>query len=237
MLVGSGMADFGRGGRVDPVTTRFGAPAAAVREVIIGDCSVLVLPRHGDDHGLPPHRINYRANLLALKQCGATAVISVNTVGVITEAAKPGELAVPAQLIDYSWGRDGSYFEGGEDGVRHIDFSVPFSDALRQRLLRAAAVSGVPCHDGGVYGVTQGPRLETAAEVDRYEKDGVDYVGMTLMPEAALARELELESACLSMVVNPAAGRGDADIHADIRRSLESAKSRAVRVLEAFFAL
>jgi purine nucleoside phosphorylase len=141
---------------------------------------------------------------------------------------------VPDQLIDYTWGRDHSIYEG-VDKLEHIDLTNPFSEQLRQEVLKAARRSDLSVHNGGVYAVTQGPRLETAAEVDRLERDGADYVGMTAMPEAALARELGMDYACLSLVVNYAAGRGEKSIHADIEASTITAKMQAMKVLRVFF--
>ena len=158
----------------------------------------------------------------------------MNTVGVITSNIHPGQVVVPDQLIDYTWGRDHSIYEGVEK-LEHIDLTNPFSEHLRQEVLKAARHSDVSVHNGGVYAVTQGPRLETAAEVDRLERDGVDYVGMTAMPEAALARELGMDYACLSLVVNYAAGRGEKSIHADIEASTITAKMQAMKVLRVFF--
>ncbi len=236
IIAGSGFADFGAEAPARAVATRFGAPSAPIRRLDYDALEVLLLARHGEHHDIPPHRINYRANLKALKLLGAEAVIALNTVGVIPARPYPGQLAVPQQLIDYTWGRPQTLFDGGAEGLDHVDFTEPFSDDLRRALIAAAADAEVECHDGGVYGVTQGPRLETAAEVDRFERDGVDFLGMTAMPEAALARELGLGYACLSLIVNRAAGRGAAAIHDDIEASTLTAKLGAVRVLKRFFA-
>lgn len=235
LIVGSGMADFGGDGEALNLDTRFGAPSAPPRRVTIGSQPVLVLPRHGAAHDIAPHRINYRANLAALDACGVRSILSLNTVGVIPASVSPGSLAVPDQLIDYTWGREHSIRDGKAAALDHVDFTEPFSSDLRRRLLAAAAAAGIPCRDGGVYGVTQGPRLETAAEIDRLERDGVDYVGMTAMPETGIARELGIEIACLSMVVNAAAGRGSTAIHADIEASIAAARRLAEAVLEGFF--
>lgn len=235
VIVGSGMAGFGREAETLAVSTACGEPSSPLRRVEFAGREVLVLPRHGVEHQIPPHRINYRANLLALEMSGVTSVLCVNTVGVVPASPVPGELVVPAQLIDYTWGREHTYFDGESARIEHIDVAEPFSGTLRDALLAAASAASVPCHDGGTYGVTQGPRLETAAEVDRYERDGVDFIGMTAMPEVALARELGLDVACLSMIVNPAAGRGRGPIHADIAASMERARARAIAVLERFF--
>jgi purine nucleoside phosphorylase len=201
----------------------------------MGGHEVLWLPRHGDEHAIPPHRINYRANLYALEAAGATAVIAMNTVGVITERLRPGDIVIPAQLIDYTWGREHTYFDGTTGEVRHVEFSAPFTPALRERLLCAAGAAGIDCVDGGVYAVTQGPRLETPAEIDRLERDGADMVGMTAMPEAVLAAELGLEYAAIGLAVNPAAGRTEASLHAEVEKYSRAARDKAEALLGAFF--
>ncbi len=234
ILAGSGFADFGGDAPSRDMVTPYGPPSAPLRSQAYGERSVLLLARHGEPHEIPPHRINYRANLAALKLAGAEAVIALNTVGVIRARLYPGQLAVPGQLIDYTWGREHTIHDGGST-LDHVDFTEPFSERLRSALLAAAAGAEVECFDGGVYGVTQGPRLETAKEVDRYEADGVDFLGMTAMPEAALAREFGIEYACLSLIVNRAAGRGETAIHDDIEASTLSAKLAAMRVLKEFF--
>lgn len=164
------------------------------------------LDRHGEGHGLLPHEINYRANIWLLRELGVEAVVAVLTVGGIAASLRDGDFAAPRQLIDYTWGREHTYSGGGRRF--HADFGEPFAAAVRARLLAAAQTTGVAVVDGGVYGCTQGPRLETPAEIDRMERDGCTVVGMTAMPEAALARELGLPYAGLCLVVNPAAGRG-----------------------------
>ena len=181
-------------------------------EVVLGDFAgkrLAFLARHGESHTLAPHRVNYRANLWALHALGARRVIGVNAVGGIRADMGPRVLVVPDQLIDYTHGRVTSFcdVEGAE--VRHIDFSEPYTASLRQALLAAAGRAGIAVGDGGCYGATQGPRLETRAEIARMKRDGCDLVGMTGMPEAALARELDLEYACLALVANFAAGCGD----------------------------
>ena len=160
--------------------------------------------------------------------------IDKGAVGVINRQVHPGQVAVPVQLIDYTFGRKHSYYNGDGE-LDHIDFTHPFTESLRQGLLEAGRQSGVTVYDGGVYGVTQGPRLETAAEVDRYERDGADFLGMTAMPEASLAREIGMEYACLSLIVNHAAGRGERTIHEDLEASTMTAKMQAMKVLRVFF--
>jgi 5'-methylthioinosine phosphorylase len=200
-----GLANIERQG----VATPFG-PASG--EIVLGDFAgkrVAFLARHGESHTLAPHRVNYRANLWALHSLGARRVVGVNAVGGIRADMGPRVIVVPDQLIDYTHGRFASFcdVEGAE--VRHIDFSEPYTASLRQDLLAAASRAGVAVIDGGCYGATQGPRLETRAEIARMKRDGCDLVGMTGMPEAALARELELDYACLALVANFAAGCGE----------------------------
>ncbi|MFT3756920.1 MAG: S-methyl-5'-thioinosine phosphorylase [Pseudoxanthomonas sp.] len=190
--------------------TRFGVPSGPVRIGRLRGQRVAFLARHGEGHSLPPHKINYRANLDALKQLGVARVLALNTVGGITEACGPRVLACPDQLIDYTWGRISTFCEDEGTDVLHVDFGDPYSPPLRQAVLSAAQRAGVAVVDGGCYGATQGPRLETKAEIARMRRDGCDLVGMTGMPEAGLARELGLEYACLAIVANWAAGCGDA---------------------------
>lgn len=193
---------------------------------------VVFLARHGQQHSLPPHLVNYRANLWALKEAGVKQIIAVNAVGSINPAMPAEALVIPDQIVDYTWGRESSYSEPGK--VIHIDFSYPYSESVRERLLAAGQRLGISLHNGGVYGATQGPRLETAAEINRLDRDGCDIVGMTGMPEACLARELELEYACLALVVNMAAGRSDGIITMEeIQRALENGMSKVRSVLAA----
>lgn len=194
--------------RREIVRTPYGEASGPVTFGHIGKTEAVFLARHGYGHTLAPHEVNYRANLWALNHLGVTRVVAVATVGGIAPDLGAGTLALPDQIIDYTWGRPSTYFEGAEQPVTHIDFTYPFDEETRQMLLAAAADSGVPLVDGGTYGAVQGPRLETKAEIDRLDRDGATMVGMTLMPEAALARELKLLYAAITVVVNPAAGRG-----------------------------
>ena len=189
--------------------TPYGDPSGAVTFGQLGGQPVAFLARHGYGHTIPPHEVNYRANLWALHKIGASGVVSVASVGSIRADLKPGDIVIPHQLIDYSWGRKSTYHEGCGVAVRHVDFTDPYDPALRQKLIEAAARAGVTVSDAAVYAVTQGPRLETAAEIDRFERDGADLVGMTAMPEAVLARELGLPYAAINLVANYAAGRAD----------------------------
>ncbi len=193
--------------------------------------AVAFVPRHGRGHKVPPHRVNYRANLWALHAIGVRAVIGVNAVGGIHPETGPGRLAVPDQIIDYSWGREHTFFADGLDSVTHIDFSHPYDARLRQLLI--AAAQGRALWPQGVYGCTQGPRLESGAEVQRLLRDGCDMVGMTGMPEAALARELGLAYACLALSVNWAAGLSDELITMDaIERVLSTGMTDVLDVLQ-----
>jgi len=188
--------------------TRYGAPSGPIRVGTLGGRRVAFLARHGEGHSLPPHQINYRANLAALQAVGANRVLALNTVGGITERFGPRVLGCPDQLIDYTWGRISTLCEEPGTEVLHVDFGEPYTRGLRAAVLAAAQRAGVALVDGGCYGATQGPRLETRAEIARMRRDGCDLVGMTGMPEAGLARELGLEYACLAIVANWAAGAG-----------------------------
>ena len=190
------------------VRTPYGEPSGPLTFGRIGAGEVVFLARHGYAHTLAPHEINYRANLWALQSKEVTRVIAVCTVGGITPELTAGTIAIPDQIIDYTWGRPSTYFEGAEQPVTHIDFTYPYSEPMRRMAIEAAAEGGLPVVEGGTYAAVQGPRLETKAEIDRLEGDGATMVGMTGMPEAALARELGLEYAALAVVVNAAAGRG-----------------------------
>lgn len=189
--------------------TPYGEPSGAVTFGQICGRPVAFLARHGYGHTIPPHEVNYRANIWALWTRGAVGIVSVASVGSIRPDLKPGDLVVPNQIIDYTWGRKSTYHDGQDGKVVHIDFTEPYDETLRQQLIEAARDSGVAVSDSGVYAATQGPRLETAAEINRLERDGADVVGMTGMPEAALARELGVPYAAISVVANYAAGRAD----------------------------
>ena len=192
--------------------TPYGVPSAAIEVGMLEGCRVLFLQRHGQPAIVPPHLVNYRANLWALRSLGATDIVAINAVGGISPAMQPGELVIPDQLIDYTWGRAHTFDEGGDGQLHHIDFTEPYQSELRTALLAVADRRGIACQRAAVYGATQGPRLETAAEIRRMAADGCDVVGMTGMPEAALAKELGLAYASVCMVVNLAAGLGDEPI-------------------------
>ncbi|MDD2987572.1 MAG: S-methyl-5'-thioinosine phosphorylase [Zoogloea sp.] len=193
--------------RREVVRTPYGEPSGALTFGRLCHKPVVFLARHGYGHTIPPHRVNYQANLWALHQAKVDAIISVASVGGIRADLCPGSLVVPNQIIDYTWGRKSTFHENFDEAVVHIDFTEPYDLALRQRILAAAAAAGEKVADGAVYGATQGPRLETAAEINRLERDGCDVVGMTGMPEAALARELGIPYAAINVIANFAAGR------------------------------
>ncbi|MDQ3565521.1 MAG: S-methyl-5'-thioinosine phosphorylase [Pseudomonadota bacterium] len=188
--------------------TPYGEPSSPLVHGLLCGKEIVFMVRHGVSHAIPPHRVNYRANLWALKDIGIEKLISIAAVGGITSELIPSRIAFPDQIIDYTWSRANTFFEDGIDQVTHIDFTHPYCEKLRQALIRAAGQAGIEARASGTYGATQGPRLETAAEIDRIERDGCDMVGMTGMPEAALARELELCYATCAVVANRAAGRG-----------------------------
>jgi 5'-methylthioinosine phosphorylase len=233
IIGGSGLDTLAtlEGARGGSAPTPFG-PSAPVYRGRLAGLDVLFAPRHGDGHRLPPHRINYRANIRALRETGATAVIAVAAVGGI-RGHVPGALALPHQIIDYTSGRDATFFDGAEAPVTHVDFTQPYTPRLRALCLRAAARAGVTLADGGVYAAVNGPRLETAAEIDRLERDGATMVGMTGMPEAGLAREAGLEYATIALCVNHAAGRGDSTeaVSHEALAAVMDAGMRAVRIL------
>ena len=233
IIVGSGSGHWPlAAGPEVVVETPFGAPSSALARIVIGGAEVLALARHGLAHTLAPHAVNYRANLWALHAAGVRTCIGVNTVGAIAPGFVPGELAIPDQIIDYTWGRASSF---GADGapVTHSEFTEPFTAELRGELATAAADCGLSVRRG-VYGVTQGPRLETAAEIDVLARDGCAMVGMTAMPEAILARELGMAYAICAAAVNYAAGRGPGGIAilADIDRHMALTMARIAKVLE-----
>ena len=213
--------------------TPWGDPSGALTFGHICDQEVVFLARHGYGHTIPPHEVNYRANLWALKDHGVDRVVSVATVGGIHPDLLPGMLVIPDQIIDYTHGRGATYFLQSDKPVTHLDFTYPYCEAMRAALLQAAASNGISLRDGGVYGAVQGPRLETAAEINRMERDGADMVGMTGMPEAYLARELDICYAAIGVVVNDAAGRGvskNGIREEDIERVLDDLMIR-VRIL------
>ena len=189
--------------------TPYGEPSGAFLFGTLNQHEVIFLARHGYGHTIPPHLVNYRANLWVLREQGVSEIISVATVGGIRADLTPGVIVVPDQIIDYTHGRDATFFEARDKPFSNADFTLPYSSSLRSRILRSAQTAQQPCVDGGVYAATQGPRLDSIAEINRYERDGADMVGMTGMPETALAKELKLSYATIAVVANYAAGRGD----------------------------
>jgi len=232
LIVGSGFDRLGADARGEAaVTTPFGDPSSPLLRLALGNVTVAAIARHGIPHAIAPHAVNYRANVWALHAAGVRRLIAVNVVGAIADGFAPADVAIPDQIIDYTWGRESSF--GAENGrVRHVDVTEPFDSGLCARLIEAAAVLGRPVRRG-VYGVTQGPRLETAAEIDRLERDGCAMVGMTAMPEAALARELDIAYAICAVAVNYAAGRSPAGvaIHDELERTLAVGIERVAKVL------
>ncbi len=230
LIVGSGYRLLGLEVVARSATkTAYGPPSSPILTAAFGDARVAVILRHGEGHGIAPHQINYRANIRALQQIGVRRCIALNTVGTIAPDFQPGELAVPEQLIDYTWGREQTF--GGDQPV-HVEFTQPFDRRLAAHLRRRIQRAGHRCA-GGVYGVTQGPRLESAAEIDRLERDGCTMVGMTAMPEAVLAAEAGIAYALCAIGVNQAAGRGpeNTSIHAAMERHLTLGLSRTRELL------
>ncbi|MFN2360357.1 MAG: S-methyl-5'-thioinosine phosphorylase [Marinobacter sp.] len=215
------------------VNTPWGQPTSALVEGRLGDQTVVFLARHGNPHRIPPHQVNYRANLQALHDAGVRTVVGVNAVGGIHPDMGPAHIVIPDQIIDYTWGRASTFFEGELEETTHIDFTWPYTEKARQILITAARDEGVAFSGFGVYAATQGPRLETAAEVRKLERDGCDLVGMTGMPEASLAAELQMNYVCLALVVNHAAGKSDHIITmAEIEAAIEQGMSGIKRILE-----
>jgi purine nucleoside phosphorylase len=182
IIGGSGAADFLPGGQVVAVPAGpWGLTSGPVRQLCIAGHEVLLMSRHGEPglRAIPPHAVNYRANVWTFRELGVDHLLGINTVGGISTDAACGTLVLPDQLIDYSWGREHSYAGTGSFPLRHVEFTTPFCTRLRDLLLAAASRAGLQLKPAGTYGVTQGPRLETAAEIDRMERDGCDLVGMT----------------------------------------------------------
>ncbi len=235
IIGGTGLTKLGvlKVTRSEVIQTPFGEPSCPLTYGQLYGRKVIFLPRHGPGHTLPPHKINYRANLWALGKAGVTHIIAVAAVGGISAYLGPGELAIPDQIIDYTWGREHTFFAEDLQRVIHVDFTYPYCAKLRRLLLQAAATAGIPVIDPVTYGAVQGPRLETAAEIDRLERDGCHVVGMTGMPEAALARELDLSYAAIAVIANQAAGRSDKLIEmAQIEQNLNLGMEKVRCLLE-----
>ncbi len=238
LIAGTGFADWLEGYQQHQLSTVYGSPSAPITEVRLGNCQVFYLPRHGNPHQLAPHAVNYRANIEALHSLGVGEIIAVNVVGSIRPEWPSGSLIVPDQIIDYTWGRAHTFFDlidRAEQPNEHIDFTHPYTGVLRQALLRAGEVSGLKLSDGGCYAATQGPRLETAAEVQRIKRDGGDVIGMTGMPEASLAREKNMAFASVCLVSNLAAGIADSELSiTEIMDNVKAGSQQVQSLLQRF---
>lgn len=237
VIGGSGLTEFPELDIIseESILTPYGDPSAAIIIAKLWDQEIVFLARHGRPHRIPPHKINYRANLWALQHLGVDRVISVNAVGGISETQDTGVIAIPDQIVDYTYSREMTYSDSAAVELKHVDFTYPYNEALRLDLLSAAKTMSLAVVDSAVHGVTQGPRLESAAEIRRLAMDGCDIVGMTGMPEAGLARELELDFACVSLVVNKAAGCSDILITMDdIHNALEQGMGKIKALIGAY---
>ena len=215
--------------------TPFGHPSAEYISGNMNGKEVIFLARHGNPHTIPPHKINYRANIWGLKQLGVTDIIAIAAVGGITPTMAPAHIAFPDQIIDYSYGRDHTFYADDLESVTHIDFTFPYNEQLRSRLIQLASIANLTCSTTGTYGCTQGPRLESIAEIKRLEKDGCDLVGMTGMPEAALAKELDINYAAIAVVANWAAGKSEGEITmAEIEHHLKDGMANVIALLTSF---
>jgi 5'-methylthioinosine phosphorylase len=237
IIGGTGLTQLGalRIIKQDQLTTPYGPPSATLITGEINRQEVVFLARHGNPHSIAPHNINYRANIWGLKELGVEQIIAVAAVGGITAEMAPAHIAIPDQIIDYSYGRKHTFFDDDNGPVTHIDFTYPYSQTLRSRLITAAAKAHIKISPVGTYGCSQGPRLETAAEISRMERDGCDLVGMTGMPEAALARELGIEYAAIAVIANWAAGKIEGEITmAEIEQHLHKGMANTVELLKSF---
>lgn len=235
IIGGSGLTEL-KGlefGHREVIRTPYGEPSGALCFGKLSGCNVVFLTRHGPGHTIPPHKVNYRANLYALKQVGTTHVIAVNAVGGISTDLSPLDLVLPNQIIDYTYSRAHTFFNSEHEPVIHTDFTRPYCEQARGIIAEAARSNHIDLVETGTYAATQGPRFETAAEVNRLERDGSTIVGMTGMPEASLARELDLCYAMIAVVANAAAGRGDGEVSVDeIMQNLQTGIDKARRLLE-----
>lgn len=213
--------------------TPYGEPSGFLTYGKLAGREVVFLPRHGYAYTIPPHLVNYRANIWALKSIGIRRVLAIAAVGGIRDNMRPGWIAFPDQIIDYTYGRAHSFFELDSKSVAHVDFTHPYDVSLREQLIASAESASLQFVAKATYGASQGPRLETAAEINRMERDGCDLVGMTGMPEAALAREQKLAYACCAVITNGAAGKSHEDIHAEIEIHLKQGMDQVRRLLQA----
>ena len=237
IIGGTGLASFPglKIIRKEVVRTPYGTPSGPITFGDYCGKQIIFLPRHGSRHTIPPHMVNYRANIWALRDKGVKYIVAVAAVGGIHADISPTRIIIPDQIIDYTYGRPHSYFEKDLNQVKHIDFSNPYDEALRESRIQAAELANIDIYKGGVYGATQGPRLETAAEINKLERDGCDIVGMTGMPEAALARELEMGYAHCAICVNWSAGRSEELITLESIRECTKIGMEKVRSLLARF--
>lgn len=236
LIGGTGLDHYGKPAGSHHIGTSYGQPSADLAEYHIGSTQVFFLPRHGTQHEIPPHAVNYRANVDAFRQLEVEGIVAVNAVGGIAEPYQPGTLSVPDQLIDYTWGRAHTFSMSAGDKLLHAEFAGPFDGHVRRGLLKAAAGAGIDVVDGGCVAVSQGPRLESAAEIRKFRQDGCDLVGMTSMPEAALAREAGLDYASLCITANWAAGLEQKPVTmAAIDATLAMAMIKVRKLLGLFF--
>jgi len=236
LIGGTGLDHFGKAVRKHDIATPYGQPSASLAEYHAGQSQVFFLPRHGERHEAPPHAVNYRANIDAFRQLDVDGIVAVNAVGGISHHHQPGSLSLPDQLIDYTWGREHTFSMTAGDELKHVEFAYPFDGRVRLGLLGAAATAGIDVADGGCVAVSQGPRLETAAEIRKFKHDGCGLVGMTSMPEAALAREAGLDYASLCIIANWAAGLEEEPVSmAAIEAILARAMIKVHKLLGQFF--
>ena len=224
--------------------TPYGSHSGPILQGCISDNDCIFLPRHGVGHRYPPHVVNYRANIWMLKQLGVSQIIAFNVVGGINCTMSPDTIVIPDQIIDYTSGREHTFFDGDQDklseqglpAVEHIDFTHPYAPELRKKLIQFFYKYDIDCVEHGVYGCTQGPRLESASEIERYRRDGCDMVGMTGMPEAALAKELGIDYVSVAIVVNWAAGVSAEmlsmiEIMSTVKKNMKSIKTQLPELL------
>jgi 5'-methylthioinosine phosphorylase len=236
LIGGTGLDRWGKAVKSHDINSDYGLPSAAPAEYRLGKTQVFFLPRHGEHHDIPPHAVNYQANIDVFRQLEVEGIVAVNAVGGISEHNHPGSMTVPDQLIDYTWGRAHTFSMAAADHLQHVEFARPFEGRFRQALINAASMAGVDVADGGCIGVSQGPRLETAAEIRRFKQDGCDLVGMTSMPEAALAREAGLDYASLCVNANWAAGLEESPVTMEgIEATLVEAMAKVRKLLAVFF--
>jgi len=219
----------------ESMDTPYGKPSSLINRIEIEGKVFYFLARHGSQHQFPPHQVNYRANIHALYKLGCNEILAVNAVGGIADFAGPGKIIIPDQIIDYSYGREHTFYTHRSGEVKHIDFSYPYDPSFSERLYVLAKQQQISLHIGSTYACTQGPRLETAAEIRRLANDGCDVVGMTAMPEAALARERDVPYAALCVVANWAAGISNEEITMpSIERELQTGMLQVKKLIRAY---